>query len=218
MGRLLDKLKHHYDNPNYLYLLLSQILLIILPPLADIYQLGVIAMDITYGLVILIAIIFTATSFRQLVVFGIVGGINYLLFLVYNFSDTYLILGVLFTLIFFSLVFRNIVYYILKMGKVTVNEIYACSAGYLLLGVIGSSIFFLLSQSFDVNLSDVDPSNFYDHLYFSYITITAVGYGDIIPHHPIAKTVSIIFGIAGQLYLTILVAVIIGRYLVSRNK
>ena len=59
--------------------------------------------------------------------------------------------------------------------------------------------------------------NSYDYFYFSFVTMTTVGFGDILPQSPPAKSVIIFLSLIGQLYLTILVAVLVGQFLAKRQ-
>jgi voltage-gated potassium channel Kch len=45
-----------------------------------------------------------------------------------------------------------------------------------------------------------------DWLYYSYVTLTTVGYGDITPVRPIARTLAIAEALSGQLYLAVMIA------------
>ncbi len=49
-------------------------------------------------------------------------------------------------------------------------------------------------------------------LYYAYITLLTIGYGEIIPVTPIAQKVAILTGLMGQFYLVIITAVIVGKY------
>ncbi|HXY54747.1 MAG TPA: ion channel [Nitrospirota bacterium] len=44
------------------------------------------------------------------------------------------------------------------------------------------------------------------YLYFSFITLTTIGYGDILPVHPIARNLAVVEAITGQMYIAILIA------------
>ena len=97
---------------------------------------------------------------------------------------------------------------------------------YLLLGLIASFLFILTDVSYKIffNMSDTiinftntnDPK-IYDYIYYSYITLTAVGYGDATPVVPIAQSLAMMVSLSGQLYLTILVAMLVGKYLSKNN-
>ena len=54
--------------------------------------------------------------------------------------------------------------------------------------------------------SGVVPSTSNDWLYYSFITLTTVGYGDIAPVHPVARSLAIFEAVTGQLYLAVLLA------------
>ena len=49
------------------------------------------------------------------------------------------------------------------------------------------------------------------HLYFSFITITTTGYGDLAPAGNLARSLSMLEALIGQLYLVTVVAVIVGN-------
>ena len=55
----------------------------------------------------------------------------------------------------------------------------------------------------------------YGLTYYSFTTLTSLGFGDILPVSAPAQSVSLLIAIAGQLYLTILVAILVGKYLIQ---
>ena len=54
-------------------------------------------------------------------------------------------------------------------------------------------------------------------LYYAYITLLTIGYGEIIPVTPIAQKVAILTGLMGQFYLVIITAVIVGKYVMHQG-
>ena len=50
-------------------------------------------------------------------------------------------------------------------------------------------------------------------MYYSYITLMTIGFGDILPLTPIAQKTSIFIGLIGQFYLVILTAIVVGKYI-----
>ena len=56
-----------------------------------------------------------------------------------------------------------------------------------------------------------------DLFYFSYVTLTTLGYGDIGPVSPAARALAITEAIVGQLYLVVLVAGLVGMHLSPRR-
>jgi len=55
-------------------------------------------------------------------------------------------------------------------------------------------------------------SHYNDLIYYSFVTLTTVGYGDITPANSLTKSLTILEAIIGQLYLTVLVALLVGKY------
>jgi hypothetical protein len=117
--------------------------------------------------------------------------------------------------IYFSYATYILIWKIVRSKKVTSNIIYACITGYMLIGVLGAIFSALIeitnpgSFIFSVPVRDF---RFEAFLYYSYITLTTVGYGDILPKAPTAKTLAVLLAIAGQMYMTIIMATLIGKY------
>jgi len=90
---------------------------------------------------------------------------------------------------------------------------------YFLIGIAGGIIFRML---YTINPSNINVigNNILDTtdlLYFSFETITTLGYGDITPASPFAKTIAIFLSFAGQLYLTMIIALLMGKFLKENN-
>ena len=101
------------------------------------------------------------------------------------------------------------------------------SANYLI--VIFGSVYALLAQidhrAFDIAefVFTGTPREVYDRAvgiltYFSFITLTTVGYGDITPMGPIAKQFAVLEGLIGQLYPAILLARLVSLQVSARNE
>jgi len=96
----------------------------------------------------------------------------------------------------------------LRSGPVTFHRVQGAVAAYLLLGVIWANAYSLLATlspgafSGPVNASDGPRA----WLYFSFVTLTTVGYGDVLPVHPVARSLAVFEAVVGPLYLAILVA------------
>jgi len=53
--------------------------------------------------------------------------------------------------------------------------------------------------------------------YFSFMTLTTVGYGDVLPRSSTARTMAALEAVMGQIYLTVLVARLVGLHIVHAN-
>lgn len=208
---------HQFEQPNYLVFLISLVLLLILPSLAPLLAMGSTLLRITYGMVLLMACIYTSKSYKDLVLLSVLGTINYVFFIFYSRSDLASAINPIITLSFFGLVFARLMEYVFSPKSVTINDIYALSAGYIIIGVIAAPFFVLVNMQLENAFSISNEADFLDLLYFSYITLTGVGYGDITPTHTISKSLSLVLGIIGQLYTAILIGIIIGKYLASES-
>jgi voltage-gated potassium channel len=60
-------------------------------------------------------------------------------------------------------------------------------------------------------------SSFGRNLYYTFITMTTVGYGDLLPVKPYARSLATLIAITGQFYLGIIVAMLVGKYASQRN-
>ena len=116
-----------------------------------------------------------------------------------------------------AFLFWKLINYILRSKRVTTNSLYACIAAYLILGVIGVPIFNAIEHYYPNAFTLPENYTYYDMLYFCYITITTVGFGDITPTNDLAKGLTLLLSISGQLYITFVVAIIIGKYLASES-
>ena len=95
---------------------------------------------------------------------------------------------------------------------------------YLLLGGFFAmlySIVYMVDPAHFAGISDIegnDPTLGPNRtmIYFSLVTLTTLGYGDIHPTTAISRSITNVESILGQLYLTVLVARLVGQHLVAR--
>jgi len=121
-------------------------------------------------------------------------------------------------LLFFMFAVSRLLKQVARSKQVTGKVIIQSVSGYLLLGLVFSIAIAQLefmqpgSFSFAVNESGPVISRFYDSLYYGFITMGTVGYGDILPKTPVAKSLSTLIGVSGQLYVAIIISMLIGKY------
>jgi len=117
--------------------------------------------------------------------------------------------------------------HIARSKQVTLTIIINSINGYLLIGILGAVFlvmmeivqkFFFHIDARAINFAGDAAAGFHDYLYFSFVTLTTLGYGDIIPVSAFAKSLTIVIAISGQLYLTILIAMLVGKYLSNPEK
>jgi hypothetical protein len=94
----------------------------------------------------------------------------------------------------------------MRARAVKSEHIYAALSAYLLVGVFFGLFYYVIEQ--------IEPGTFnvsgdfsrVSALYFSFVTLATLGYGDIVPRSDIARGLAIIEGVGGQLFLAVLVA------------
>ena len=217
-NQIVQFFQRHFEHPNYLYFLISLVLMLILPALASLVSFGHLLMDLAFGAVILMASIYASKSYKDLFLLGILGTALFFLFMLYQGAHIISIANPIITFLFFGLVFIRLMQYVFQPKSVSINDVLALCSGYLILGIIAAPFFFVLDMQLENAFSIPKGADFYELLYFSYITLTGVGYGDIVPVHQLAKSLALSVGIIGQLYLAILVGIIIGKYLALENE
>jgi len=111
-----------------------------------------------------------------------------------------------------------------ESGKVTVDKIKGAIAVYLLFGLTWSILYGLLEQILPnaFNLPGIADMNSADRqqmlTYFSFVTLTTVGYGDITPTHEVSRMFAIMEALCGQLYPATLLARLVSLEVMHREK
>jgi ion channel len=97
-------------------------------------------------------------------------------------------------------------------GAVTLHTMFGVLCIYLLLGMLFASAYALVgdAQTEPFFASGIDP-DISDYLYFSFATMTTVGYGDLAAATDLGRSVAITEALIGQIYLVTVVAVIVGN-------
>jgi hypothetical protein len=100
--------------------------------------------------------------------------------------------------------------YVLQSNRITRDQIYAGISVYLMLGFAFGCIYFLTSillpGSFSVNVAALNNSGGTDLMYFSFVTLATLGYGDITPIARFARALTQLEALAGSLYMAVFMA------------
>ena len=126
-------------------------------------------------------------------------------------------LRVIIYFLFYILISYEIIKQVLKSRIVGRNVIVGLISGYMSLGLIGFficlSIEMAVPGSFQGLTTDTIESETQNLLYYSYITLLTIGYGDIYPTTQLAHKASMLIGLVGQIYLVVLSAIVVGKYI-----
>jgi voltage-gated potassium channel len=95
--------------------------------------------------------------------------------------------------------------------KVDAEHLFAALSAYLLAGLYFGLLYWALEQ---IHPGTVAASNFSrtGAIYYSFVTLATIGYGDIVPRTDVARGLAIVEGVGGQLFLAVLVARLLSLY------
>lgn len=126
------------------------------------------------------------------------------------------VIGQIFGIAFLGFTVAIILHDLIQHRDVTVDSLIGTFCGYVLIGAIWSEMYFLLEYihpgtlHFALNAPaetfDSAPDRWLSIQYFSFTTLSTLGYGDISPVSPIARTLACLEAMSGQFYLAVLVA------------
>lgn len=124
----------------------------------------------------------------------------------------------MFRAMFFLIVTGALIYQVARTPRVSFDLIIGAINGYLLIGIVGGIASMIVDGlvpgafRFDAQIH-LGASKY---LYFSYITLATVGYGDITPAVPAAQFVAVVLAVSGQLYIATIIALLVGKYISGR--
>nr|MCU0328959.1 potassium channel family protein [Chitinophagales bacterium] len=99
--------------------------------------------------------------------------------------------------------------------EVKLNVVLGSFCGYLLMSMIGLFCYILIDllipNSF-TNLSVIISQKYNQLSYFSFITLTSIGFGDIYPTNDSSRLLVAFFGMLGQFYMVAVVGIIISKF------
>ena len=100
--------------------------------------------------------------------------------------------------------------YVLRARIITRDQIYAGICMYMMLGFAFGAVFYLVNildpNSFAANCKLADGRHRPDLMYFSFVTLATLGYGDITPQTNMARSLAVVEALAGMLYIAIFMA------------
>ncbi len=158
--------------------------------------------------------------FRLGILLITVGAINILMHAIFDHAWAHYINMVVALLFYLFTTF--LAFEVLFTGeKIDLNMIMGSICVYILIGICWSIFYFFESiihpGAFNGITVDSGKQRFSDLLYFSYITLSTLGYGDIIPVSPIARTLAYLEALFGQFYIAILVASFVGMHISTKR-
>jgi Ion channel len=224
--KILSRLAESFGTNHFLGVFVMVIFLVFVAPILERYSGFRWLMDIALGAVLVLTILSLANQ-RLVALSGVVlaciGYSGQLL----DLADTRPVLqawtnGAL--VLFFIMASMMIFRYVLKTRRVTANTIWAALCVYIFIGLLWSFSYAILMhvnpEAFlapEELLTGAGRLGISDFIYFSFVTLTTVGYGDITPVSEGARSLASLESVTGQVYLTVLVARLVGMHIAFAN-
>lgn len=211
-------------------LLIALLILLVVEPFVTQQTSTRVAFDVAVSVVLVVAIWAVARR-RDLLVIGLLlGAPAFVARWAEYVVDTQWLAGLwpLLTIAFFTFTVIVLLRQVIHDTTVTLDTIAGAICAYLLLSAIWALVFLLIELShpgsFQVNGHPFDAplliggSRVPDFIYLSLITLSTVGYGDIVPVTRPARMLAALEGVIGQLYLAVLIARLIGLHASRRSR
>jgi voltage-gated potassium channel len=122
----------------------------------------------------------------------------------------------LFFILYYAFIFAVVMSQITKIKEVEINVIIGTFCGYMLLSLIAVFTYVIIESHFPHSFHGIsygNPALIYNELsYFSFITLTSIGFGDIYPITDMSRLTTAFFGMIGQFYIVAVVGIIVSKF------
>lgn len=105
-----------------------------------------------------------------------------------------------------------------RNNEVDVNTVLSAISGYILIGLLFGILIFSIELISPGNFTNELSLSYYDSIYFSFVTMSTLGYGDISPVTQEGKSLVIVTTLIGQFYMVIIMGIIVGKFISNKNK
>ncbi len=210
---------------NFSYLLVALLILIIGVPIA--YDLELISLPFSRVLGVSSILAIGVVSLRgagwlfHVGIFLVVAGIILSVLSVVSENDALHLISQLTLFVFLLLATSNTLQQVAVGNDISLNRIVGAICIYLLLGVMWSIAYSVLEFSQPGSfkgLTELASTAWNpDWIYFSFVTITTLGYGDITPLTQTARSLTFSEAIVGQFYIAVLVAGLVSAYISAKQ-
>ncbi len=117
---------------------------------------------------------------------------------------------------FFLFMAGYCIYFTMQDSSISISTMFGALSAYLFIGLFFAYLF-LAMQLFEAQHFSGLPAHQYSSvIYFSFVVMTTLGLGDILPLTPIAQTLVWFESYAGQCYLAIIIGQLVGGYVAGK--
>ena len=201
-----------------LFLMVSILGLMFSPVLNKVFSEGYIQ-QFFFTIMFLTSVIAVRTNHNRLLYVAVLLSILSWVNMLYVTSAAFIItVNHIFFTIYFAYVLFRLVMQLIKVEEVNSNVIMEAVNIYLLIGVQGAIVLNLINYYSPGAIAAISPdAPIHEYLYFSFVTLTTLGYGDISPSVPITKTIVVFLAIVGQFYIAVIMAFLVSKYISTQN-
>jgi hypothetical protein len=224
---MAGSLIQHSSNHKLLLLMLSLLAVLLIHPFVNNHIVGRLAVDIAYTCVLL-SVIYVFYKRVVLTLFIVILAIPLVAgqwFLFFEQNELIRLVSFSFGSLFFIFLSAVLIKKILEALLVTFDTIYGSISVYLMFG-LGFAFMFGIADYFytdSLQMADGrsithDTNYLHTLIYFSFTSLTTLGFGDINPVAPVSRTLSYLEAIVGQVYLMVLVARLVGLHIAHTHR
>jgi voltage-gated potassium channel len=206
-------------NNNFFILLAGLVAFLLLTPILQVYAHDSVKLLILWGLCLTL-LIQVWSLIENIVLFRFGMSLTILSFFLTGIGEFYLeiafiqLMSTVIFLIFFCLALVIAAKEVFSRASISANTFAGALSIYLLLGLIWTLLYSLVFQIEPNAFKGIEAEGASGELiYFSYITLTSLGYGDVVALTPITRTLTFIEVIVGQFYMAVLVGALVGKYI-----
>jgi voltage-gated potassium channel len=123
--------------------------------------------------------------------------------------------------IFMSLITASVIYSVTKHSSITADTLLGAICGYLLIGFTWTFIYLTIDTLNASAFSDHIQYFSFDHkvqsyIYYSFVTLTTTGYGDIYANSAAARSWSWVEAVVGQIYLAVWISQLVSLHIIQK--
>ncbi len=201
------------------------LIIFVILPLAGLGVLGKFVVDVVLSLLMISGVIATRRSLALKIFVGslTIAGLIFHWTNVYVLSQRHPVLdAVLLMCCLFAFVIVTLMQ-VFRPGTMNLHRVFGAIAAYLLIGLMWGYAYCLTDLNVPGSVRFI--GSFADgeapmarYVYFSFTTLTSVGYGDVLPVHQLSRTLAVSEALIGQLYPAVLIAGLLGMALQLRGR
>jgi voltage-gated potassium channel len=221
--------KARLERNRFLLLFISLITFFLLNPLLINSKVDLFVSGFTFSIVLIVSVYVVEHNKKFLIIAGALAVIGLIGFWLDQVIFPHINLDIfndIVYIILFSLVTYSVLSSVVREQKISDSTLYGAICGYLLIGLLWSTIYALIYSLHPQSFNLGNPA---EHLkamglkiqyfiYYSFVTLSTLGYGDITPVNNAAKTFAWFEAVIGQIYLTVWIAQLVGLHIANKIK